>query len=160
MPCSTSHIDHLGFIVRNYKLAASLQSVVPKTLQECNAQQSRYLPLSGHPSRQWRYATLLQYYYWPHMSNEVYMTVKSACYVTNKTCKAVTSDTWNNSQWADQLSLRLRTYRDNYPEPNQELNILSSLRTITRNQCNPYLLQYNNSIAYRIDFYWPLGNVL
>ena len=75
--------DRYGFLVRRSPLDGALQRVVPKSLQARVLHAAHYPRLAGHPGGTRMYLTLRRDYYWPHMANDAYATVKS-CRSCNK----------------------------------------------------------------------------
>ena len=65
-----------GFLSRRFPLDESLQRVVLKSLRSRILYLSHYSRLAGHPGSTRLYYTLRRKYYWPHMVNYVYATVR------------------------------------------------------------------------------------
>ena len=68
--------DRYGILVRKSNLDGALQRVVPVSLRARLLHTTHYPRLAGHPGGIRMYYSLRREYYWPHMANDVFMTVR------------------------------------------------------------------------------------
>ena len=86
-PASDYDVDRYGFLVRKSPLDGTLQRVVPKRLRAKVLYLAHHPRLAGHPGGTRMYYTLRREYYWPHMANDAYQTVRNcaSCAATRGT---------------------------------------------------------------------------
>ena len=68
--------DESGLLIRVSNLDGAQQIVIPRTLRNRLLHISHYPKQAGHPGGRKMFYTMRKYYYWPHMSIEIYNTVK------------------------------------------------------------------------------------
>ncbi|CDF39905.1 unnamed protein product [Chondrus crispus] len=76
-PDSRYDVDRYGFVVRKSPLDGTLQRVVPKRLRAKILYLAHHPRLAGHPGGTRMYYTLRREYYWPHMANDAFSTVRN-----------------------------------------------------------------------------------
>ncbi|CDF40922.1 unnamed protein product [Chondrus crispus] len=86
-PDSRYDVDRYGFVVRKSPLDGTLQRVVPKRLRAKILYLAHHPRLAGHPGGTRMYYTLRREYYWPHMANDAFSTVRNcaSCAATRRT---------------------------------------------------------------------------
>ena len=76
-PYSRFDVDQYGFLVRKYSFGGTLQPVVLQRLRAKILYLAHHPRLAGHPGGTRMYYTLRREFYWPHMANDAFRTVRN-----------------------------------------------------------------------------------
>ena len=118
-PQSQYDVDRRGLLVRQSRIDGALQKLVPVSLRARVLHLAHHPLTAGHPGARRMYDTLRTQFYWPHMANDVFQTVRNC-----RSCARVRGTTYKHRRF-------LRLFPAEYPLQFVAIDLLGPLPRTT-----------------------------